>query len=165
MALALLAVIDAVPPAVVEVTFTGEGGKPVSAEPRSLSDVARERKEGRKAVGGFSAVETTVPRSSSRYVPPVERETEESEAEPEIEPEAVEEPPSFYEPMYAPTWYGGYPGRIGHRHRFASHPIVKGPAPRHVHRPSPQPFHQMQIRTEGRSWRPFELGGSLQRVR
>lgn len=149
MALALLAVIDAVPPPVVEVTFTGEGAAPVSAEPRTLSDVARERKEGRKAVGGFSAVETTVPRSSSRYVPPVEWETEKTEAE----PEAVDEPPSAYVPTYVPAWYGGYPGRSGLRQRSASHLTVRGSGPRHAYRPSLSPFHQPHSVPAGHSRR------------
>ena len=47
-------VLDTVPPPVVEMTLTGASGTPVSAAPRTLSDVARERREGRKAVGGFS---------------------------------------------------------------------------------------------------------------
>ena len=62
IALAVLAALEAAPPT-VELTRSGAGaGPPVSAAPRTLSDVARELREGRHAVGGFSAVETTVSR-------------------------------------------------------------------------------------------------------
>jgi len=149
MALAVLAVIDAVPPPVVEMTFTGEGGAPVSAEPRTLSDVARERREGRKAVGGFSAVETTVPRGLGTRIPPVKWEKEATEAEPEV----ANEPPSVYVPMYVPAWYGGYPGRSGLRQRSAPHLVVRGPGPRHVYRPSSPPFHQPHPAPAGNSRR------------
>jgi hypothetical protein len=140
MALAVLAVIDTVPPPVVELSLTGERGAPVSAAPRTLSDVARERREGRKAVGGFSAVETTVPRSLGGRIPPVESEGEAAAAEPEV----VYEPPSVYEPTYVPVWYGGYPGRRGLRPRSPSHVAIPAPGPRHAYRPSAprarQPF-------------------------
>ena len=101
MALAVLALIDAAPSPTVELALTGTGNTPVSAAPRSLSDVARELREGRKAVGGFSAVETTVPQHLRR-IPPVEWEEEVIEPEPEVvnEPEPPEVAP------YVPVWYG-----------------------------------------------------------
>jgi hypothetical protein len=73
-------------PPTVEVARTGSAGSPVSAAPRSLSDVARELREGRKATGGFSAVETTVPRHpvDLRFVTWEEEEVRE---EPEVVPE------------------------------------------------------------------------------
>ena len=140
MALALLAAIDAVPQPVVEVTLTGERGAPVSAEPRTLSDVARERREGRKAVGGFSAVETTVPRSPERALPPLEWEREPAEPEPEI----PNEPPPAYDSVWYGGYpvYGGYPGYGGHRPRLPSHVAIPHPEPRHAHRPSAPPARQ-----------------------
>jgi hypothetical protein len=138
MALAVLAVIDAVPSPVVEMTLTGKGGEPVSAVPRTLSDVARELREGRKAVGGFSAVETTVPRGLSTRIPPVESEKEATEAEPDV----VNEPPAVYVPVYVPAWYGGRPGRSGFRPRAALHLAVPRPGPRHAYRPLAPSVHQ-----------------------
>src|SRR5215471_20114166 len=62
-ALAVVLSLKAVQPSTVELAVTGSGSGPVSAAPRTLSDVARERREGKKAVGGFSAAESTVPRT------------------------------------------------------------------------------------------------------
>ncbi len=150
MALALLAAIDAVPPPVVEVTLTGGRGTPVSAAPRTLSDVARDRREGRKAVGGFSAVETTLPRSPVTPIAPLEPEGEATRAEPEV----VYEPPPGSLPEYDSVWYGGYPtyggypayggspGCGGLRPRFPSHVAIPRPGPRHAYRPSSTPSRQ-----------------------
>ena len=104
MALALLAAIEAVPPPTVSLTLTGETDRPpVSATPRSLSDVARELREGRKAVGNFSAVESTVPQSRSAFIPAFEPEPDTTELEPEVVTEAL----PVYVPTYIPAWYGG----------------------------------------------------------
>jgi len=132
MALAVLAVIDAVPAPVVDITLTGTGSAPVSATPRSLSDVARERREGRKGVAGFSAVETTVPRGPDFRIPALEREEEATEAEPEV----VGEPVPVYVPTYVPGWYGGSPARSGFRRRSVSHLAIPGPGLRPAYRRS-----------------------------
>src|ERR1700690_46030 len=107
MALILLAAIDAVPSPTVSLTLTGDSDRPpVSATPRSLSDLARELREGRKAVGNFSAAETTVPQRRSAYLPAFEPEPDVTEPEPEPGPEAVTEAPD-YVPAYPPVWFGG----------------------------------------------------------
>jgi hypothetical protein len=74
------------PSPAVELTRTGTTAASVSAAPRSLSDVARELREGRKATGGFSAVETTVRREpvDLRFV---SWDEEEDRNEPEVVPE------------------------------------------------------------------------------
>jgi hypothetical protein len=149
MALAVLAVIDAVPSPVVEITLTGAGGTPVSAVPRSLSDVARERREGKKGVGGFSAVETTVPRGLGTDIPPVEWEEEATEAEPEV----VNEPLPAYLPTYVPAWYGGSPADSGFRPRFASHLAIPGPGPWPACRSSARPAHKPHPASAGHSRR------------
>src|SRR5512141_1115459 len=92
MAFVLLAAIDAAPSSTVSLTLTGETDRPpVSATPRSLSDVARELRAGRKAVGGFSAAESTLPRTLSDFVPTFEPEPDTTEPEPEV----VEAPPVY----------------------------------------------------------------------
>lgn len=147
MALAMLAVIDAASSPVVEMTFTGAVSAPVSAAPRSLSDVARERREGKKGVGGFSAVETTVPRGLGTGIPPVEWEEEATEAEPEV----VNEPLPAYLPTYVPAWYGGSPAHSGFRPRSVSHLAVPGPRP--ACRSSARPAHQPHPASAGHSRR------------
>jgi hypothetical protein len=142
MALALLAAIDAVPSPTVSLTLTGETARPpVSATRRSLSDVARELREGRKAVGGFSAVESTVPQSRSAFLPAFELEPDRTEPEPEV----VVEPPPVYVPTYIPVWYGGGQ-RSGRLHqRPAAHlvaPRAMSPPPGRLStRPTFQPRH------------------------
>ena len=118
MALILLAAIDAVPSPTVSLTLTGDSDRPpVSATPRSLSDVARELREGRKAVGNFSAAETTVPQTRSTFLPAFESEPDVTESEPE--PEAVAEAP-VYVPAYPPVWFGGrQPSSRLHQRRVA----------------------------------------------
>ena len=142
MALAMLAVMDAAPPAAVEITLSEAGSGPVSALPRSLSDVARELRAGRKATGGFSAAETTVPRDPGVYLPPVEWEDRAADAEPEI----VREPPQYVGVgTYLPSSYGGSPRRVAFRARSLAHPDVPRQAPRVAFRPPPprafQPGH------------------------
>jgi len=118
MALILLAAIDAVPAPTVSLTLVGDSDRPpVSATPRSLSDVARELREGRKAVGNFSAAETTVPQSRSTFVPAFEPEPDVTEPEPE--PEAVAEAP-VYVSAYPPVWYGGRQVRPRFHQRVAA---------------------------------------------
>ena len=138
MVLALLAAIDAVPSSTVSLTLSGESDRaPVSAARRSLSDVARELRAGRKAVGSFSAAESTLPQSRIVFVPMIAPELETREPEPEVVPEA--EP--VYVPEYLPTWYGGgqkIPRR--HHHRAAAHAATPRPGP--ANRLSgPPPFH------------------------
>jgi len=118
MALVLLAAIDAGPSPTVSLTLTGGADRaPVSATPRSLSDVARELREGRKAVGGFSAVESTVPQSLSYFMPAFEPEPVTTVPESEV----VIEAPPVYAPPYLPTWYGRHQ-KSGRLHlRPASH--------------------------------------------
>ena len=97
----------------VELTLTGSTGVPVSAVPRSLSDVARELRAGRKATGGFSAVETTVPRHpvDQRFVT---WEEEEVRGEPEVVPEP--QPPDVVSnEIYG--WGGGGWGNVPPRRR------------------------------------------------
>ena len=132
MALALLAAIEAAPPPTVSLTLSGDTDRPpVSATPRSLSDVARELRKGRKAVGGFSAFESTVPQRLDVFIPVYEPEPETTEAEPEVVAEAP-----VYVPSYLPGWSGGQP-RLGRHHRhIAGHPTV----PRAVARPAVRPF-------------------------
>ena len=103
MALALLAAIEAVPSPTVSLTLTdGTDRPPVSATPRSLSDVARELREGRRAVGNFSAVESTVPQSRTIFIPTFEPEPDTREPEPEVVAEAA---PAYIE-TYVPVWWG-----------------------------------------------------------
>ena len=141
MALALLAAIDAVPSSTVSLTLTGETDRPpVSAVHRSLSDVARELRVGRKAVGGFSAVESTVPQSRIVYVPMFAPELETREPEPEVVPEAQ----PVYVPAYLPTWFGGRQKIGRHHQRTAAHRMSPAPASapgRPVARPTFQPHH------------------------
>lgn len=102
--LAILAVIEAAPSSKVELTLTGVDSVPVSAAPRSLSDVARERREGRKGVGSFSAVETTVPRNLVDV--PLTVNWEEPETAPEPEVVTRTQPPAYVQ-TYLPASYGG----------------------------------------------------------
>jgi hypothetical protein len=146
MALALLAAIDAVPSPSVSLILTGGADRtPVSATPRSLSDVARELREGRKAVGGFSAVESTVPRSLSAFIPTFEPEPVTTEPEPEV---VIESPP-VYAPTYLPVWYGGGQQKRSHlRQRPAAHFAAPRPTPRGLSS-APPSFHPRQT-TAGR---------------
>lgn len=133
MALALLAAIDAVPSPTVSLTLTGGADRaPVSATPRSLSDVARELREGRKAVGGFSAMESTVPQSLGDFVPAFEPEPVTTAPEPTV----VVESPAVYAPDYLPVWYGPSQ-KIGRLHR---HPAARFAAPRPASPPPRRPF-------------------------
>lgn len=90
LALVIAAAVEAPPGPSVQLTRTGAAGAPVNAGPRSLSDVAREMRDGRRATGGFSAVESTVPRVAIDprllYVEEEERRREEPEVPPEPEP-------------------------------------------------------------------------------
>lgn len=121
IALAVVATLEAPASPVVEFARTGSGGAPVSAAPRSLSDVAREIRDGRKAVGGFSAVETTVPRV------PIDLSAVVWEEEPQPEPEAVREPlpPGDAVPWvsgwYGPWYGGGYGGAPKRRRPHVDH--------------------------------------------
>ncbi len=145
MALALLAAIDAVPSSTVSLTLTGRDDRPpVSATPRTLSDVARELREGRKAVGGFSAVESTVPQSRIVFVPTFGPELEEVEREPEVVTEVHE----VYVPEYFPTWFGGDRKIAHHRHNQN----------RHMHRPIAVPVAPTRRSpTSGRASAPSPL--------
>jgi hypothetical protein len=145
MALALLAAIDAVPSPTVSLTLTGGAERePVSATPRSLSDVARELREGRKAVGGFSAAESTVPQRLSAFIP--------FEPEPvttEPEPDVVTEAPLVYAPTYLPVWYGGRQKSARLHQRTSAHfaaPRSTAPPPG---RPSASPTFQLRHATAG----------------
>ena len=146
MALALLAAIDAVPSPTVSLTLTGGADRtPVSATPRSLSDVARELREGRKAVGGFSAVESTVPHSLNTFIPTFEPEPVATAPEPEV----VVEAPPMYAPTYLPLWFGGQQrsGRLHQRH--AAHFAVPRPMSPPPGRPSAPPTFQPRHITAG----------------
>ncbi len=145
MALVLLAAIDAVPSSTVSLTLTGETDKPpVSATPRSLSDVARELREGRKAVGNFSAAESTVPRTLSDFVPTFEPEPDTTE------PEVVVEASPVYLPTYLPAWYGP-PRKSGRlHHRTAPHLATPRSASPPLARPSAPPTFQARHATSGR---------------
>ena len=133
MALVLLAAVEGAAAPTVEVTLTGSSGTPVSAARRSLSDVARELREGRRAVGGFSAVESTVPQSREVVSFPPAREEEYEEARVSREEEPVAPPPVYVE-TYVPMWYGG--GGFGGRR-----PGVRPPHVAHhsARPPRPQP--------------------------
>ena len=105
MVLALLASVDSVPPLTVSLIRSGETDRPpVSATPRSLSDVASELRKGRKAVGGFSAVESTLPQSRSVSMPVFEPEPE----MPMPEPGVVAQESPVYIPYYGSAWGGGH---------------------------------------------------------
>jgi hypothetical protein len=146
MALALLAAIEAVPSPTVSLTLTGETDRPpVSATPRSLSDVARELREGRKAVGGFSAVESTVPQSLSYFIPTFEPEPVTTEPEPEV----VIEAPPFYAPTYLPVWYESHPKSSRLRQRTAAHFATPRPTSPRPGRPSAPPTFQLRHTTAG----------------
>ncbi len=89
LALVVAASLEAPASPSVELTRTGARTAPVPAVPRSLSDVAREMREGRRATGGFSAVESTVPRlpiDPGFLLVGEERPREEPEVAPEPEP-------------------------------------------------------------------------------
>ncbi|HEX7615850.1 MAG TPA: hypothetical protein VF554_11310 [Thermoanaerobaculia bacterium] len=147
MALALLAAIDAVPSPTVSLSLTGGTDRPpVSATPRSLSDVARELREGRKAVGGFSAVESTVPQSKSAFIPAFEPEPDLTEPAPEVVPEATR----VYVPTTVPVWYGRHQkiGRL--RQQTAAHPGAPRVLSSPPGRPSPAPTFQLRHTTTGR---------------
>lgn len=143
MALALLAAIDAAPSPTVSLTLTGGADRaPVSATPRSLSDVARELREGRKAVGSFSAVESTVPRSLSNFIPAFEPEPVATAPEPEV----VIEVPPVYAPAYLPAAYGRHQksGRLHQRPALFVAPRSTSPRPgRPSAPPTFQPRHTM----------------------
>ena len=145
MALALLAAIDAVPSPTVSLTLTGGAERePVSATPRSLSDVARELREGRKAVGGFSAAESTVPQRLSAFIP-FELESVATEPEPEV----VTEASPVYAPTYIPTWYGGRQTSAHLHQRTAAHsvaPRAMSPPPGRLSAP---PMLQLRHTTAG----------------
>lgn len=147
MALALLAAIDTGSSPTVSLILTGGADRaPVSATPRSLSDVARELREGRKAVGGFSAVESTVPQSRSVFIPTFEPELDATEPEPEV----VTEAPPVYVPAYLPVWYGGGQ-RIGRlHHRTAAHFVAPRAISRPPGRPSAPPTLHLRHSTAGR---------------
>jgi hypothetical protein len=139
MALALLAAIEVSAPT-VSLTLTGETNRPpVSATPRSLSDVARELRKGRKAVGGFSAVESSVPQSRIVFIPLSLPEPEEADREPEV----VTEVQPAYVPTYVPVWFGG-----GQRSsRLHQRPAARPASPPPV-RPS-QPMLRLRHTTAG----------------
>ena len=133
VALAVLAAIEAAAPPTVELTLSASHGAPVSATPRSLSDVARELREGRKAVGGFSAVETTVSRGPI-VLPAVEWDEEETRSEPEVVPEP--QPPGWVvtdASGWTGGWYGGgrqrRPPYVRHHLRSPASPATR-PDPR-----------------------------------
>lgn len=150
MALALLAVVDAASPARVELVLTGAAGEPVSAAPRSLSDVARELRDGRRrAVGGFSAIETTVPRNLPAVVPAFVGDEEEVA---EVEPEVVPPPGPEYVTTYVPSWVGSAARRGAIRRRFVS-PAGAGSGPRPAFRSSAQPAGPWRAAATGRSRR------------
>ena len=136
MALVLLAAIDAVPSPTVSLTLTGGAERePVSATPRSLSDVAHELREGRKAVGGFSAAESTVPQSRNVYIPVFEPEPEMTEPEPEV----VTDVQPVYVPTYLPTSFGRHQKIGRHHQRTAAHLASRAPASPPPGRPSAPP--------------------------
>lgn len=134
--LAVLAAIETAAPPVVELTLSGSSGTPVSAAPRSLSDFARERRLGARAVGGFSAVETTVTRGPV-FLPALEQDEEETRPEPEVVPEP--QPPGWVAPYdWTGGWFGGNPGRRPpHVRLFLRSPVP--PARRPVAAPSARP--------------------------
>ena len=115
IALAVLAALETAAPPAVEMTRSGAAGAPVSAAPRSLTDVAREIREGRRAVGGFSAVETTVSRE------PLLLPSFEWEENTRREPEVVPEPQPGGEVPYVSGWGGWYGGGTGGMPR--RHPV------------------------------------------
>ncbi len=148
MALAVLVLFDATPSPVVELARTGTGNTPVSATPRSLSDVAQELREGRKATGGFSAVETTVPQHL-RKIPPVKWVEEVIEPEPEIVYEPA--PPDIV--PYAPVFYGAPRLHRSFHRRFVIHHAVLAPGLRPVlPRPPARPGAQPRLSQPGH-WR------------
>ena len=128
IALAVLAALETAAPPAVELRLSGSGAAPVSAAPRTLSDVARERREGRSAVGGFSAVESTIPRVP--VVLPAYWEAEDRRQEPEVAPEP--QPPG--EPPYVNGW-GGWYGGVG------GTPRRRPPHVSHFVRPANRPDH------------------------
>jgi hypothetical protein len=147
MALALLAAIDAVPASTVSLTLSGETDRPpVSAARRSLSDVARELRAGRKAVGGFSAAESTLPQSQIVFVPMIAPELETREPEPEV----VTEAQPVYVPTYLPVWFGGHQKTTRHRHRRpTAHLASPRPASPLPGRSSARPMFRPQHTTAG----------------
>jgi hypothetical protein len=146
MALALLAAIEAVPSSTVSLTLTGETDRPpVSATPRTLSDVARELREGRKAVGGFSAVESTVPQSKGDFISAFEPEPLTAAPEPEV----VIEAQPVYVPTYLPVWYGSHQKSSRFHRRTAVNLGALRPASPPPGRPSAPPAFQPRHTTAG----------------
>ncbi len=158
VALAVLAALETATPPTVELSLTGAAGTPVSASPRTLSDVARERREGRRAVGCFSAVETTVSRGRVVF-PSLAPDEEEENPGPEVVPGP--EPPEVVMP-YGSIWNGGWWGGAPARPRPHVHPVVhaapnagRSPSPRAAARPSVRPFaHNAGFATRGARARP-----------
>jgi len=137
IALAVLAALETAAPPAVELTRSGAAAAPVSAAPRTLSDVAREMREGRRAAGGFSAVETTVSRE------PLLLPSFEWEEETRREPEVVPEPQPGGEAPYVSGWGGWYGGAGGTPQRRPAHPShfthpSARPAPAAGRGPSPR---------------------------
>jgi hypothetical protein len=117
MAVALLALVESAPSSRVELVLTGASGSPVSAAPRTLSDVAREPRQGRRAVGGFSAIETTVWGSDRVVVPAFARDV--PSAGRGSEPEADAQPASGVVTIYVPSGTGGTVRGGGIRRSFS----------------------------------------------
>lgn len=154
LALVVATALETATPRTVELTATGNAGAPVSAARRTLSDVARELREGRKATGGFSAVETTLPREpvDLRFV---QWEEEEVRGEPEVVPEP--QPPGIVSNEIYGGWGGGGWAPVPPRRRppHVSHYGSSGnrrpahAAPRPVAAPPAPPAHSGSTRSVG----------------
>jgi len=153
LALVVLTALEAATPQTVELKPAGNAGVPVSAARRSLSDVGRELREGRKATGGFSAVETTVPREpvDLRFVA---WEEDEVRGEPDVVPEP--QPPGIVSnEIYG--WGGGgwVPAPSPRRPPHVSHYGSSGnrrpahAAPRPAAGPPAVPAHSGSTRSVG----------------
>jgi len=152
VALAVLAALETASPPVVELTLTGAPGAAVSAARRTLSDVARERREGRKAVGGFSAAETTVSRAPLRF-PAFVWQEEERIREPEVVPRP--EAPEPYVTGWG-VWPGGFIGGAPRPRPHAS-PLAHPPS-----RPAPGAARRPAFRSAARM-PAFAAGGASRR--
>jgi hypothetical protein len=154
LALVVATALEAATPQTVELRPAGNAGPPVSAARRSLSDVGRELREGRKATGGFSAVETTVPREpvDLRFVP---WEEEEVRGEPDVVPEP--QPPGVVSNETYGGWGGGGWAPVPPRRRppHVSPHVSPGnrrpthAAPRPAADPTAAPVHSGSTRSLG----------------
>ncbi len=104
------------------------------AQTRTLSDVARELKQGKHGTANFSAVESTIPQQQDVYSPPVV----EAEAPPRERETVVPAEPEPWFFGYAPAYPANYGGDYRRHARRPLVPTHRPPA--RVSGPRPTPY-------------------------